>query len=353
MGHRHRPLRAALPQGGRHAPPAPAGGEQVSWLWSWFPEFANPGRLWTLALLPVLVLVYLILLRVKGRVALRFTNTGMLGRVVGSQRRWTRHVFVAMSLCSLVALGLAYANPLGTEKVPRERATVVMIVDVSLSMSAEDVEPNRLDAAKQAAVDFVRDLPDSFNVAVVAMSGRPTIAIPPTTDRGATERAITALELADGTAIGDSITTALRAVDLAPPGGDGEEPAPAMIVMLSDGTNTEGPTPDEPAKRAKNEEIPIFTIAYGTQNGFVDIDGQRENVAPDTATLEQIADITGARAVGADDREALATAYRDVGSVIGYEDVAKPITATYAFIALGFAVVAALGAVFMAARWPR
>lgn len=324
----------------------------MSWLWSWIPDFADPERLWTLALLPVLIIAYLIVLRLKGRVALRFTNTGVLGRVVGSQRRWTRHVFVAMSLCSLVALGLAYANPLGTEKVPRERATVVMIVDTSLSMSAEDVDPNRLDAAKQAATEFVQGLPDSFNVAVVAMSGRPTIAIPPTTDRGAVERAIGALELADGTAIGDAITTGLRAVEMAP-AGEGEEPAPAMMIMLSDGTNTEGPEPMGAASAAKAEETPVFTIAYGTQNGFVDIDGQRENVAPDTATLKQIADATEARAVDADNRGALAEAYRDIGSVIGYEDVAKPITATYAFVALGFAVVAALGAVFMAARWPR
>lgn len=322
-------------------------------MFGWIPEFANPERLWTLLLLPLLIIAYLILLRLKGRVALRFTNTGILGRVVGSQRRWTRHVFVAMSLCSLVALGLAYANPLGTEKVPRERATIVMVVDVSLSMSAEDVTPNRLDAAKQAAVEFVQELPDSFNVAVVAMSGRPTVAIPPTTDRGATERAIAALALDNGTAIGDAIASAMRAIDMAPPGDDEEDTPPAMIVMLSDGTNTEGPEPQETAAQAKADEVPIYTIAYGTQNGFVDIDGQRENVAPDTATLQEISTITGGRAVDADNRASLADAYREIGSVIGYEDVAKPITATYAFVALGFAVVAALGAVFMAARWPR
>jgi len=317
------------------------------------PEFENPERLWTLLLLPVLVIVYLVLLRLKGRVALRFTNTGVLNRVVGAQRRWTRHLAVAMSLASLVALGLAYANPLGTERQPRERATVVLVVDTSLSMSAEDVEPSRLEAAKAAAGTFVENLPDSFNVAVVALSGRPSIVVPPTTDRGVTQRAIAALELADGTAIGDSIDAALRAVDQAPPGEDDEEPAPAMIVLLSDGASTEGAAPDQAVSRAKGRDIPVFTIAYGTQNGFVDIDGQRENVAPDTATLERIAVETGGRSVDADDAESLATAYRQIGSVVGYEDVKKPITAQYAFAALGFAIVAALGAVMMAARWPR
>lgn len=319
---------------------------------SWIPDFQNPERLWTLALLPVLIIAYLMVLRLKGRVALRFTNTGVLGRVVGTQKRWTRHLFVAMSLASLVALGLAYANPLGTEKQPRERATVVMVVDTSLSMAAEDVTPNRLDAAKQAAQSFLHALPDTYNVAVVSLSGTPSIVIPPTTDRGATERAIGALELADGTAIGDSITSALKAVDQAPEGDD-ESPAPAMIVLLSDGTNTEGPEPMEAAREAKGRDIPIYTIAYGTQNGFVDVDGQRENVAPDTETLTSIAAATDGRSVDAANADSLREAYREIGSVIGYEDVKKPVTATYAAVALGFAVVAALGAVFMAARWPR
>ena len=320
---------------------------------SWVPEFANPERLWTLVILPVLIIAYLILLRLKGRIALRYTNTGVLGRVVGAQRRWTRHLFVAMSLASLIALGLAYANPLGTEKEPRERATVVIVVDTSLSMSAVDVEPNRLAAAKSAAQVFLRALPSTFNVAIVGMSGNPTIAIPPTTNRGATERALNALQLENGTAIGDALTTAMKAVDQAPKGGDDDEEAPAMIVLLSDGTNTEGPAPSAASKVARERGIPVFTIAYGTDNGFVDVDGRRENVAPDRETLQQIAKTTDAQAVAADDIASLDDAYKKVGSVIGYETVRKPITATYAAVALGFAVVAALGAVFMAARWPR
>ncbi len=317
------------------------------------PEFQNPERLWTLLLLPLLIIVYLVLLRLKGRVALRFTNTGVLGRVVGSQRRWTRHLAVAMSLASLVALGLAYANPLGTEEQPRERATIVMVVDTSRSMASEDVDPNRLEAAKAAASTFVEDLPDSYNVSVVSLSASPSIVVPPTTDRGVTQRAIDALELEDGTAVGTAIDTALKAVDQAPPGDEGSAPAPAMIVMLSDGASTEGPAPEQAVSRAKSRDVPIYTIAFGTQNGFVDIDGQRENVAPDTETLERIARETGGEAVSADDAASLGDAYEDIGSAVGYEEVKKPITARYAFAALGFAVVAALGAVMMAARWPR
>ncbi|MCC2592743.1 VWA domain-containing protein [Tessaracoccus sp. OS52] len=316
------------------------------------PEFKSPERLWVLLALPVLVLLYLLLMRLKGRVSLRFTNTGVLGSVVGSQRRWTRHLAVAMSLCSLVALGLAWAQPLGTERVPRERATVVMVVDTSLSMQAEDVPPDRLTAAKESAMAFVNGLPDGYNVALVSLSGTPSIKMPPSIDRGAFERALMALKLEEGTALGEAIKVSLDAIDQAPV-GEGEEAPPAMIVMLSDGTNTVGGGPQAPANQAAEAEIPIFTIAYGTQNGYVDVDGQRENVAPDVATLKAIAEETGGEAVTADSADSLADAYKEIGSSVGYEEVSKPITAQYAFGALGFAIVAALGAVMMAARWPR
>lgn len=316
------------------------------------PEFKTPERLWVLVALPVLVLVYILLMRMKGKVSFRFTNTGVLGSVVGSQRRWTRHLAVAMSLCSLVALGLAWAQPLGTDRVPRERATVVMVVDTSLSMQAEDVEPDRLAAAKDGAMTFVNGLPVGYNVALVSLNGTPQIKMPPSTDRGAFERALMALQLEEGTALGEAITVSLEAIEQAPV-GDNEEPPPAMIVMLSDGTNTVGAGHSGPAAAAKAAEVPVFTIAYGTQNGYVDIDGVRENVAPDVATLKAIAQETGGRAVNADSADSLADAYREIGSSVGYEEVAKPITAQYAFGALGFAIVAALGAVMMAARWPR
>ncbi len=322
-------------------------------MWDWVPEFQYPGRLWVLLVFPALILLYIILMRLKGRVAMRFTNTGLLGAVMGSQRRWTRHLAVAMSLASLIALSLAWAQPLGTEKVPRERATVVMVVDNSLSMQAVDVSPDRLTAAKQAAHEFIRELPDGFNVSLVALNGSPSIRMPPSTDRGALERALQALELQEGTALGDAVTTSLTAIEQAPRADDEDEPAPAMVVLLSDGTNTQGPDPAGPAQVAAEREIPVFTIAFGTENGYVDIDGVRENVAPDVATLERIAETTGGEAVGADSARSLDRAYERIGSSVGYEEVQKPITAQYAFWALGFAVVAALGAIMMAARWPR
>ena len=290
--------------------------------------FKTPERLWVLLVLPALVIAYLVLMRLKGRTALRFTNTGVLGRVIGSQRRWTRHLAVLMSVCSLV-------------------------VDTSLSMQATDVEPNRLDAAKAAAQQFVDALPDSYNVALISLNGSPSMIMPPSTDRGALTRAISTLELKEGTAIGDALDQSLKAVSEAPAPDDGSEAAPAMIVMLSDGGNTTGTDPAESATRVHQAGVPVFTIAYGTENGYVDLDGKRHNVAPDNETLRSISATTGGESVSADSADSLKDAYKKIGSSVGTEEVRKPVTAQYAFGALGFAVVAALGAVMMAARWPR
>lgn len=315
-------------------------------------EFKTPERLWVLLVLPALIILYLVLMRLKGRTSMRFTNTGVLGRVIGSQRRWTRHLAVAMSLCSLIALGLAWAQPLGTEKVPRERATVVVVVDTSLSMEATDVSPNRLEAAKAAASDFVGGLPATYNVALVALDGSPSIVVPATTDRGPLERVLQGLELGEGTAIGDALTVSLEAIQAAPP-AEGGEPPPAMIVMLSDGTNTDGTDPSEGTRQAKQAGVPVYTIAYGTENGYVDLDGKRHNVAPDKDALRTISQTTEGEAVTADSVASLQDAYKRIGSAVGLEEVKKPVTAQYALGALGFAVIAALGAVMMAARWPR
>ena len=315
------------------------------------PQFASPGRLWVLLVIPAFLLLYLIGIRLKGRTGVRFTNTAVLGAVMPRQSQWRRHVAVAMSLASLAALTLAWARPVGLEKVPRERATVVVVIDVSQSMAAVDVKPNRLDVAKQAALRFIDSLPSQYNVSVVALSGTPQIVMPPSIDRDAIRRAIDHLQLTDGTAIGAAITTALQAIKQAPL-GPGKAAAPAMIVMLTDGTNTDGGDPMTAAATAAQAKVPIYTIAYGTDNGYVDLDAQRFRVPPDPALLKRISALTGGREVSAESAGQLDSAYKDLKSSVGYESVRREVTAQYAMYALGFAVVAALGAVSMAGRWP-
>lgn len=315
------------------------------------PEFKNPGRLWTLALLPLLVIAYFLALRLKGRTGIRYTNTAVLGAIMPKQSQWRRHLAVAMSLCSLVALSMAWARPMGLERVPRERATVVVVIDSSQSMMATDVKPNRLDAAKTEAKDFINTLPDGFNVAVVSLSGSSSVRMPPSIDRAATLRAIDGIQLQDGTAIGDAIESSLSAIKQAPLGND-KKPAPGLVVMLSDGTNTTGAAVAGAAAKAKSQKVPVYTIAYGKQTGYVDLDGKRERVPPDPKLLQQVSQATGGKSWSADSAGELKDVYKDVKSQVGYEEVRKERTAQYALYALAFATVAALGAVSMAARWP-
>lgn len=315
-------------------------------------EFFNPERLWALLVLPVLIILYILLLQLKRNRGMRYTQTAIVGAVLPRQSHWRRHVSVAMALCSLVAITGAWARPAGTERVPRERATVVVVLDRSLSMQATDVDPTRMDASRQAAKDFVAQLPASFNVALVGLSASSSVLAPPTTDRGMINRVIDQMTMQEGTAIGDAIMASLSAVAMAP-GEQDADPAPAMIVLLSDGQNTGGQTaPITAAQEARQAEIPIHTIAFGTMNGYVDVDGARNNVAPDVALLREIADVTGGRAMDAKSADQLNDVYQEMRSEVGYEDVKKEVTAQWALYALAFAFVASLGAVSMAARWP-
>ena len=311
--------------------------------------FIDPGRLWLLAIIPLLVAAYIVLLHRKSSGGIRFTNTSVLAKVLPKQSQWLRHVTVGLALLSLVTLIGAWARPNGMDKVPRERATIVLVIDVSQSMTATDVQPTRLDAAKTAAKAFVASLPTAYNVALVSLSGNPSVRVPPITDRAALNRAIDALQPQDGTAIGDSIKAALAALDQAPKGNN--SPAPGMMVLLSDGANNAGQAPLQEAQDSAKRSVPIYTISYGTDNGYVDLDGQRSRVPPDPATLKAIASATKGQEYSADNVSQLKNAYQSIKSEVGYEGKVKEITATAAGVGLVFALLAALGALILGARW--
>ncbi|MDN5570729.1 MAG: VWA domain-containing protein [Propionibacteriaceae bacterium] len=314
-------------------------------------SFLNPDRLWVLAVVPLLVALYVFALRRKSRTGMRFTNTAVLGRVVPRQSQWRRHLAVAMSLLSLITLVLAWARPNGVDRVPRERATIVLVIDVSRSMAATDIAPTRLEAAQQLSIDFIDELPERYNVAVVSMAGSPATRLPPTTDRALAARAIRALALQDSTAVGDAIHVALSAIQMAPRGDDGSI-APGAIVMLSDGQNTAGRSPAQAAQQAETDGVPIHTIAYGTENGSVDLDGVRERVPPDRELMASLAEATGGTYATAESAGDLSRVYNTIRSSVGYEEVLTETTATWAGYGLAFAVVAALAAVSLGARWP-
>ena len=315
--------------------------------------FGSPDRLLILLVIPLLIVAYIIATHRKNRRGMRFTNTSMLDVVVPKQSQWRRHLAVALSLLSLITLTAAFARPKTQVDVPRERATVVVVIDASLSMQATDVNPDRLSAAKQAAVAFVDSLPEKYNVAVVSMSGNPNILVPPTLAHNTVENAINTIRLQESTAIGESIITALRALEQAPKDpANPEAIAPGAIVMLSDGTNTAGRAPQQAAAEARAAKVPIYTIAYGTENGYVDLDGKREPVPVDHKLMQEIAELSAGKYFSAATPDQLRTVYDNIGSQVGYEKADREVTARFAGYGLAFAVLAALGAISLGARWP-
>lgn len=326
----------------------------MSW-WDalWPDSFANPMRLLWWLVIPLLVGLYVLASRMKNRSGMRFTNTSMLGRVIGKQSQWRRHLAVALSLLSLITLTMAFAKPENKTWVPRERATVVVVLDVSLSMQAVDVKPNRMDAAKKAAQEFVDELPEKYNVALVTMSGNPAVVAPPTQDHAAVKRSIANAQFEESTAVGEAIVTGLKALEMAPRDKDKpDEIAPGAIVMLSDGTSTAGRPALQGAEEARKAKVKTYTIAYGTQAGYVDLDGKREPVPVNHEEMKQVAADTGGTYYPASDAKELKDVYENIGSSVGQEEKKVEVTGQWAGWGMLFAVLAAVCAISLGARWP-
>lgn len=314
-------------------------------------EFMAPWRLWWLLLVPVIALLYWGLSR-----RLVTTKRGQrtrLDRVIPRDKAWKRHAAVVAALLSLASLVVAYAMPKDYTQVPRDRATVVIAIDISRSMIATDVAPNRLDAEKSAAKAFLGQLPPRFNVALVSFAATAQIRVPPTTDRDAVSRAIDALQTEPSTAIGEGVYTSLKAVSQAPVDPKHpNDPAPAAIVLLSDGATNTGRSSLKAAQEAKKEGVPVYTIAYGTPGGYVVENGQRLPVPVDHAELHALATASGGKAYSASSSSQLSNVYATIATAVGSERVYVEVTEKYAGLALLFALLAALGVISLGARWP-
>ena len=315
-------------------------------------SFIQPGRLWMMSVIPVLLLAYWLLMR---RTSTRTRKFGIdkLERVLPKQASWKRHIAVVAAVISLAALIVAWAQPRDQVDVPRERATIVLAIDVSRSMEAQDVSPNRLDAAKSAAQGFVDLLPNGFNVSLVAFAGTSSIIVPPTTDRGLVNRAIQNLQLAPSTAIGEGIYSSLDAMALAPPDPKKpNDPTPGAIVLLSDGYTNIGRPSAQAARDSKKAGFPIYTIAYGTRDGYVISQGRREPVPVNPQELAAVARESGGQAYTAGSNTELSDVYKNIARSVGFEKADREVTEFYTGIALVFAVIASLGVLSLAARWP-
>ena len=313
--------------------------------------FLAPGRLWLLVLPVALLAAYVLLQRRRPAYALRFTELDLLAGLVPRSAAWKRHVPAALLLLSLVALTTAFARPTGEVEVPRERATVVVALDVSISMRAQDVSPDRITAARASAVEFVQGLPDRFNVGLVSFSGVAAVVVPPTQDHSAVEAAIGALQLSESTAIGEAVFTSLDALRSVP-GEVGQEPPPARVVLLSDGTNTVGRSPSQAAEAARAAGVPVSTIAYGTQEGVVQVDGQLISVPVDEPALARLARATGGSAFSAQSEDELDAVYDDIGSQVGSTREQREVTATVTGVALALALLGAAASLVWSARLP-
>lgn len=315
--------------------------------------FLAGGRLWLLLLLPVLLGLYLWRQRRRQVYAVRFSAVPLLGDLAVRRPGWRRHVVAAGLMLSLVPLIVSFARPAKEVRVPRERATIILAIDVSLSMQATDVAPSRLQAAQEAAKHFGRDLPPGFNLGIVAFAQSGNLLMPPTTDRFATDRAIDSLQLGPYTAIGEAIYASLAALQQAPP--DPSDPTrlpPAAIVVLSDGETTFGRTNEMAAAEASEQGVPVSTIAFGTDEGTIMVDGRTARVPVSEEDLEEIAETTGGQAYQAASLEELTGVYDDIGTSVGYELEADEISSRWSGLALGLLAISIIGSLGWFGRLP-
>jgi len=301
--------------------------------------------LWLLLAVAALVGAYVWVQR-KGRrrAAVRFTNLELLQSVAPKRPGWQRHVGAALLGLALVAMVVALARPMRSVRVARRQATVMMAIDVSISMEATDVAPSRLQAAKDAAAKFARSLPSTVRLGLVSFAGTASVLVAPTTDHSRVIAGVESLQLRTSTAIGDAVLTSLDAIhSVAQQTGS----APASIVLMSDGHTTVGTPTADAATVAKQAKVPVTTIAYGTATGTIVYDGQEVAVPVDRDELANLASTTGGKAFTAETGSQLRNAYKNIGTAVGYTKQRREATTGV----LGIAVVLVLLAAAASLRW--
>ena len=308
--------------------------------------FGSPLLLVALVVPVAAFLVYLWIERRPPKGAISFPNLAVLAGVSG-RTSWKRHLVAALILSTIALLCIAVARPRVVVAAPADRATVVLVVDVSVSMNAVDVAPSRLEAAKKAIGSFVDSVPSQVRVGLVSFSDDPVVLASPTTDREQLSDAIASLSPGYGTAIGDAVARGVDLVQLS----TGEAGATAgaakkagAVVLLSDGSQTRGVLePLQGADLARQAGIPVHTIALGTQQGTVTINRGGIDilvpVPPDRETLARIAEATGGTTFEATDADRLSSVYKQLGSVVTTKK--QPREVTSAFVLAAAALLAA------------
>lgn len=307
--------------------------------------FEWPLVLWSLLLVPVLAGLYVLSQRRRRTYAVRFTNLALLREVVGRGPGIRRHIPPVLYLIGLAALLFSLARPYAVIAVPREQTTIMLVMDVSGSMEADDLQPNRMTAAQDAAQAFVDQLPATIQVGLVSFSSRAIVQVSPTDDHVAVKQAITRLRSRGGTALGDGLDLALDQLAERPTTADGQR-APGLVVLLSDGQTTQGQPPETAAARATDEQVKVYTVGIG-QRGAMPLVQGRLPVGLDEQTLQSIAEQTGGAYFYAAETRELERIYSDLGSQISWTEERTEVTALAS--ALGTIMMIAGG--LLSLRW--
>ena len=315
-------------------------------------SFAAPFVLVALAAIPVLIVLYGGVQRDRRRAASAFAAPVLAASVLPRRPGWRRHAPMLVVLIAIAVLVLAAAKPQRSIAVPVERASIMLVTDVSGSMQATDVKPTRLEAARAAARRFVREVPKGVNVGVMALSSKPRVLASPTRDRDAVNAALDQLTPRGGTGTGEAIQAATRILNRAP--GVGAKRPPAAIVLISDGSSTGTIDPVAAAQAARKMRIPIYTVALGTAQGTITVPRpggaggtETRRVPPDPQSLSEIARASGGQAYTAADADKLKDVYERLGSLLGTKKEKREITAGFAGGGLALLLLGAA----MSLRW--
>lgn len=348
--------------------------------------------LWTpllalLLIVPLAILAYILLLRRRGRYAVRYSSLSLVREAASHQTWWRRHLPFVFFLLALASLALAMARPVATVSIPSNKATIILAMDVSRSMCATDIPPNRLEAAKDAAQAFIQNHQSGRQIGLVAFAGFAELIQPPTTDTEALHNAVENLTTARRTAIGSAILRSIDAIAevddrIAPSdnvaGSFGTlEPAPSdlelsphIIVLLTDGASNAGPFPLTAAAQAAARGIRVYTIGYGTDSGSSRMDcgddfnsdqffggggfqfepqgGPRDfRLQIDETTLQQIADITGGDYYFASSANELEEVFQNLPSFV----IVTRETIEISVFFTAFAAIMILLAMYLSFRW--
>lgn len=314
--------------------------------------FLAPQWLWLSAAVAALAVLYVVLQVRRRHYAVRFTNLDLLASVAPRRPGWRRHVAAALAGLGLLSLVLALARPTRDERVPRETATLVLVVDVSASMLATDIAPSRLAAAQEAAADFVAETPPSFRVGLVAFDGTARVLATPTTDHASVVTAVRNLTPGTSTAAGDAIEVALDTISAANAALDvPAESSPGTVVLLSDGATTVGTPLRQAAASAAAAGVPVTTIAYGTAQGTVFAMGRTVAVPADEESMREVARATGGSFFTAGSADELSSVYDDIQSRIGHTTERREVLRFFVGLAVVLLVLATGASLLWSARF--